>query len=71
MHSTVERMDDWEYSKKQYVVPLLKELLKPWITAISPVKINTLPSKEWMTANVTVTKNRYTTSRDGWLQLEW
>ena len=71
MHSTVERMDDWEYSKKQYVVPLLKELLKPWITAISPVKINTLLFKEWMTVIATVTKNRHTTSRDGWLQLEW
>ena len=71
MHSIVERMDDWEYSKKQYVVPLLKQLLKAWITAISPVNINTLPFKEWMTVIVTVTKNRYTTSKDGWLQLEW
>ena len=55
-------MDDWEYSKKYYVVPLLKELLKSWITAISPVKINTVLFKECMNVNVTVTKNRYTTS---------
>ena len=29
---------------------MLKELLKQWLTASSPVKINTVPLKEWMTA---------------------
>ena len=37
----------------------------------SLLKINTVPLKEWMTAILNVTKNRYTTSRGGWLQLDW
>ena len=31
-------------------------LLKQWMTVSSPVKINTVPFKEWMTAIVSVTK---------------
>ena len=50
---------------------LLQELFKQWMTASSPVKMNTALFKEWMTAILPVTKNRCTTSRDGWLQLEW
>ena len=58
MYSTVERLDDCEYSLEIIIVPLkehitetnfclktnmllLKELLKQWTTARSPVKINT------------------------------
>ena len=37
-------------------VLLLKELLKQWMTARSPVKLNTLSLKEWMTATLSVTK---------------
>ena len=35
---------------------LLKELLKQWLTASSPVKINTAPFKEWMNSILSVTK---------------
>ena len=35
---------------------LLKELMKQWMTARSPVKINTVTFKEWMTATLSVTK---------------
>ena len=37
-------------------IPLLKELVKRWVTAITPVKINTVPFKEWMTAIPSVAK---------------
>ena len=33
--------------------------------------INTVHFKEWMTAILSAKKNRYATSRDGLLQLEW
>ena len=56
MHSTVERMDGCEYSKKQLHYLLLKELFKQWVTASSPVKINMVPFKKWMNAILTVTK---------------
>ena len=35
---------------------MLKELLKQWMTASSPVKINKVLFKEWMNATPTVTK---------------
>ena len=35
---------------------LLKELLKEWLTASFPVKINTAPFKEWMNSILSVTK---------------
>ena len=56
MHSTVERMDGCEYSKKKLQYLLLKELFKQWMTASSTVKINMLPFKKWMNAILTVTK---------------
>ena len=34
----------------------MKELLKQWMAASSPVKINKVPLKEWMTATLSVTK---------------
>ena len=37
-------------------VLIAKELLKQWMTARSPVKLNTLSLKEWMTATLSVTK---------------
>ena len=41
------------------------------MTANFPVKTNTVPFKEWMTAILSMTKtDTLTTSRDGWLQLE-
>ena len=40
------------------------------MTESSPLKTNTVHFKEWMTAMISVTKTD-TTSRDGWLQLEW
>ena len=43
---------------------LLKELLKQWMTARSPVKINTLSFNEWMTATLSMTKTN-TTSKEG------
>ena len=48
MHSTVEKMDSCEYSKKWLQYLLLKELLKQWATASSPVKINIVLLKEWI-----------------------
>ena len=41
------------------------------MTAISPVKINIAFFKESTNVILTVKKNRYTTSGDVWLQLEW
>ena len=35
---------------------LLKELLKKWMTVRSPVQINTVYFKEWVTATLSVTK---------------
>ena len=35
---------------------LLKELLRQWMTASSPVKTNVVHFKEWMTAFLSVTK---------------
>ena len=35
---------------------LLKELLKQWMTATPPVKINTVPFKEWMATILSMTK---------------
>ena len=40
-------------------------VLKQWMSASSPVKINTVLFKEWMTVILSVTKSRYSTSRDG------
>ena len=40
-------------------------VLKQWITARSPVKINTVSFKEWMTATISVT-GRYLTAKEGW-----
>ena len=56
MHCTVESIDACEYSKKQLQCLMLKELLKQWMTASSPVKINKVLFKEWMNATPTVTK---------------
>ena len=49
-------MDACENSKKKLQYLLLKELLKQWMTASSPVKINIVPFKEWINAILTVTK---------------
>ena len=35
---------------------MLKELLKQWMSKSSPVKMNTVPFKEWVTAILSVTK---------------
>ena len=35
---------------------MLKELLKEWMNASSPAKINIVPFKEWMNAILTVSK---------------
>ena len=56
MHNTVKKMDACENSKKKLQYLLLKELLKQWMTASSPVKINIVPFKEWMNAKLTVRK---------------
>ena len=62
-YSTVEKMDDFEYSLEIIIVPLKERIaetnfffwkhtiaekivLKQWITARSPVKINTVSFKE-------------------------
>ena len=37
-------------------IPLLKELLKQWMTASCPVKINRVPFEEWMTTILSATK---------------
>ena len=42
-----------------------KIVLKQWITARSPVKINTVSLKEWMTATISVT-SKYLTAKEGW-----
>ena len=39
---------------------LIKELLKQQMTASSPVKINTVLFKEWMTVILSVTKEKVT-----------
>ena len=80
MYSAVERIDDCIYSNRTFEkthswnqlsleinILLLKELIKQWMTASSPVKINIVPFKEWISAIPSV-KNRYTTSRDERLQ---
>ena len=56
MHSTVERMDGCEYSKKESLYLLLKEILKQQMTASCPVKTNIVPFKEWMNVILTATK---------------
>ena len=56
IHCTVESIDVCEYSKKQLQCLMLKELLKQWMTASSPVKINKVLFKERMNAIPTVTK---------------
>ena len=50
---------------------LLKELLKQWMTASSPVKINTVTLQRMDDCHSFCDKKKYLTSRDGWLQLEW
>ena len=35
---------------------LLKELLKQWMTVTPPVKVNTVPFKEWMVTILSMTK---------------
>ena len=37
-------------------IPLLKQSLRQWMTARSPVKVNTISFKEQMTATLSVTK---------------
>ena len=49
-------MDACEYSKKQLQYLLMKELLKQWMTASSPGRINIVPFKEWINATFTMTK---------------
>ena len=71
IYSVVERMDGCEYLEiivplkehiteviffKKINILLLKELLQQWMTARSPVKLNTLSLKEWVTAALFVTK---------------
>ena len=72
IYSVVERMDSCEYLEiiivplkehtteaiffKKINILLLKELLKQWMTARSPVKLNTLSLKEWVTAVLFVAK---------------
>ena len=70
-YSTFERTHTWNQLFSEINILLVKELLKQWLTTSSPVKINTVPFKEWMTAILLVKKKRryYTTSKDEWL--EW
>ena len=67
MCSAFERMDGCECAIEIIMVPFLEinvllltaeriTVLKQWMTASSPVKINTAPFKEWMTAILSVTK---------------
>ena len=62
MYSTVERMDSCGYSNSTFErtyswiqhfleinILLLKDSLKQWMTASSPVKLNIIPFKEWVT----------------------
>ena len=49
---------------------LLAEILKPGMTASSPIKVNTELFKKWTTAILSVIKTDHY-SRDGWLELEW
>ena len=51
-------------------IVLLREILKQWMTASSPIKINAEPFKEWMTAILSVTESDTLLSRDGSMQLE-
>ena len=55
-HSTSERTHNWNQLFLEINIPLLKELFKQWITARSPVKVNTLSFREWMTGTLSVTK---------------
>ena len=68
IYSVAERMVGCEYSLEIIIVsvkPLFflemnmllpKELLKQWMATRSPLKLNTLSFKEWMTATLSVTK---------------
>ena len=69
MYSTVERRDGCEYSNStlegmhswnqlflKINILMLKELLKQWMSKSSPVKMNTVPFEEWVTAILSVTK---------------
>ena len=55
-HSTSERTHKRNQLFLEIAILLLKELLKQWMTARSPVKVNTVPFKEWMAATLSVTK---------------
>ena len=85
MYSTFERMDGCEHSieiirvtLKECIartnffwnILLLKELLQQWMTAtfFCQNKYSTLLMDD---CHSFLDKNRYTTSKDGWLQLEW
>ena len=60
-YSTFERTHTWNQLFSEINILLVKELLKQWLTTSSPVKINTVPFKEWMTAILLVKKKEDTT----------
>ena len=47
---TLKERISWNQLFLKIKLPLLKELPNQWKAAISHVKINTVPTKEWMTA---------------------
>ena len=50
-----ERLTETNFNLEINIL-LLKKLLKQWMTARSPVKINTVSFKEWVSATLSMTK---------------
>ena len=55
-YSKSERTHSWNQHFLEINLLLLKELLKQWVIASSPVKMNTVPFKGWMIAILFETK---------------
>ena len=67
MHSTVERMDACEYSKK----PTAERITQTMDDCKFSCQDEYSTIQRMDECHCYCDKNRYTTSRVGWLQLEW